>query len=113
MAVILIHDAPGATPEDMEEMEKAGVVDQLRKAPGFRGHWSGPTGSAYRVIEVWDSPDDWRAWYDAWVAPNQPPGIAADEPTFLELTMSIQPAGPVIPQPSRAAPAESSPPVTA
>ena len=113
MPVIMISDVPGGTPELMEQMAQAGLVDRLRRAPGFRGHWSGPAGSAYRVIEVWDSPDDWRAWYDGAIAPNLPPGMAADEPTFLELTMTVEPAGPAIPAPSPAAPAESSPPVSA
>jgi hypothetical protein len=112
MAVIMISDVPGGTPELIEQMRQAGVLDQLRKAPGFRGHWSGPTGSAYRVIEVWESPDDWRAWYGETIAPKLPPGMAADEPTFLELTMTVEAAPPMIPEPSRAAHAESTPPVT-
>lgn len=112
MAVIMISDIPGGTPEMMEGMQQAGVIDLLRNAPGFRGHWSGPMGSAYRVIEVWNSADDWRAWYNGTVAPNMPPGVAAEEPTFLDLTMTVEPARPAIPEPSRAAPAESRPPVT-
>ena len=91
MAVIMISDVPGGSPEMMEGIRQAGVVDRLKAAPGFKGHWSGPTGSGYRVIELWESPDDWRAWYDGTVKPNLPPGVEATEPTFIDLTMELQP----------------------
>jgi hypothetical protein len=43
------------------------------------------------VIEVWESPDDWRAWYDGTIKPNLPPGVEATEPTFIDLTVELQP----------------------
>ena len=92
MAVIVIHDIPGGTPEMMEGARQAGIIDKLKAAPGFKGHWSGPTDSGYRVIERWESPDDWRAWYNSMVKPNMPPGVEAAEPTFIDLAEVIEPS---------------------
>jgi len=51
MAVVMITEVPGADAGMVEGMRQAGVVEAMETAPGFRGHWSGATGSAYRVIE--------------------------------------------------------------
>jgi hypothetical protein len=91
-AVIVIHDVPGATHEMMEDARQADLIDKLKAAPGFKGHWSGPTDSGYRVIERWESPDDWRAWYKAMVKPNMPPSVEAAEPTFIDLAEVIEPS---------------------
>ena len=92
MAVIMIDDVPGGSHEMIEGLRQAGVVDKLKAAPGFKGHWSGPTGSGYRVIELWESPGDWRAWYNGAVKPNMPPGVEAAEPTFIDLAEVIEPS---------------------
>ncbi len=60
MAVIMITDLPGMGDLDMlEGMRQAGVLDRMASASGFLGHWSGRTGTGYRVVEVWDSRDAW------------------------------------------------------
>jgi hypothetical protein len=44
----MISDVPGATPDMVKEMWQAGLRDRLKAIPGFKGHWSGPTGSGTR-----------------------------------------------------------------
>ena len=61
ISVIVIGAAVGIGAELVEPMRQAGVVDQLKKAPGFQGHWSGPSGGNYKVIELWESPEAYTA----------------------------------------------------
>ncbi len=91
VTVIMISDVPGIGPEAIDGMEQAGLVDQLRAAAGFQGHWSGPIEGGYRVIELWDSPDAYRAWVDGTVKPNLPPGVEPSPPTVIELYKEVRP----------------------
>ncbi len=47
MSVIVIGGAARFGAEILDPMREAGVVDQLKKAPGFQGHWSGWSGRYY------------------------------------------------------------------
>ncbi len=91
MAVIMIDELPGAGPELMEGMRTAGVLDKMQGARGFRGHHSGATRSGYVVVEIWDSPEDWQAWFDGTIKPNLPPGVEVPAPTFADLNVEIAP----------------------
>ena len=91
MSVIVISGAVGVGAEIVEPMRQAGVVDQLKKAPGFQGHRSGPSGGNYKVIEVWESAEAYRAWIDGTIKPNLPPGVQLAEPEFIDLTLAVDP----------------------
>lgn len=73
MAVIMISELPGAGPEFVDVARQQGLVDKMKSAPGFMGHWSGATGTGYRVVEVWESPEAHQAWLDGTVKPSLPP----------------------------------------
>ncbi len=92
MAVVMITEVPGADVEMMDAMRQAGVLDDMARFQGFRGHWSGATGSGYCVVELWDSRDDWQAWFDTHVAPNMPPGVDVATPNFFELHAEVTPS---------------------
>lgn len=92
MAIVMITEVPGADTEFAEGMRQAGVVDAIRAARGFRGHWSGATNTGYRVIELWDSREDYREWYDGTIAPNLPPGVEPTPPELFDLNFEIKPA---------------------
>ncbi len=91
MAVIVISGALGVGAEIVEPMRQAGVVDQLKKAPGFQGHWSGPVGKDYRVFEVWESREAFQAWLDGTIKPNLPPGAQPADPEFIDLALAVEP----------------------
>lgn len=91
MAVLMITEVPGAGSELMEGMRAAGVLDKMKVAAGFRGHQSGPTRSGYVVVEVWDSPAHWQAWFEGTVKPNMPPGVEVPQPTFADLHTEVSP----------------------
>jgi len=91
MAIVVMQEVPGADAAFADGMRQAGVVEELQAAKGFRGHWSGATGSAYRVIELWDSREEYQAWYDGHIAPKLPPGAEVTEPQFFDLHFEITP----------------------
>ncbi len=92
MAIVVTTDVPGADTAFAEGMRRTGVVDALPATHGFRGHWSGATGSGYRVIELWDSRENYQAWYDGNIAPNLPAGVEPAPPELFELNFEINPA---------------------
>lgn len=91
MSVIVIGGAARFGAEMLEPMRQAGVVDQIKKAPGFQGHWSGPFGRNYKVIEVWASPEAYWAWIDGAIKPNLPAGAQLPEPEFIDLALAVEP----------------------
>ena len=61
----------------------AGMVGQLspvmRSSQGFIAHTGGPNpGGGWRVVEVWESEEDGKKWFDENVKPNLPPDIEPD-----------------------------------
>ncbi len=93
MAVVMVTEVPGADARMVEGMKQAGLVEAMESAKGFGGHWSGSMGSGYRVIEVWDTREDWQAWFDGYVKPSLPPGAEPNEPSFFELNLEVKPKG--------------------
>jgi hypothetical protein len=74
----MIAEVPNLTEEIY-----AGMVDQLspvmRSSRGFIAHTGGPNPSGgWRVVEVWESEEDGKQWFDENVKPNLPPDIAPD-----------------------------------
>jgi hypothetical protein len=67
MPVLMTAVIPGATKELIEGMEP--LLEQLRRAKGFRVHTNGPVSEGWRVVEVWDSQEDFEAWFEAFVKP--------------------------------------------
>jgi heme-degrading monooxygenase HmoA len=92
MAILMRTEVPGAGAALAEGMRQAGVLDALRTARGFRGHWSGAASSGYRVTEMWDSREDCQAFFDSNIVPNFPPGIEPPQLEFFELNLEIKPA---------------------
>ena len=91
MSVIVIGGAARIGAEVLDPMREAGVVDQLKKAAGFQGHWSGWSGRNYKVAEVWESPEAYWAWIDGTIRPNLPAGAQLPEPEFNDLDLADEP----------------------
>ena len=78
MAVLMIGEVPNLT----EEMY-AGMVSQMmprmRASEGFISHAGGPNpAGGWRVIEVWETEEHGKKWFDENVKPNLAPGIVPD-----------------------------------
>lgn len=69
MAGVVTAEVPGMTQE-----QGRGMLDQmgqqLRQAKGFVAHASGPIQGGYRIVEVWQSREDWQRWFDADIQPQ-------------------------------------------
>ncbi len=62
----------------------AEVGDQLRRAPGFVSHAAGPMEGGYRVVEIWDSPEELQRFMDQTIKPMaQRVGLPPFEPQIL------------------------------
>jgi heme-degrading monooxygenase HmoA len=82
MPVLMIGEVPNLTEEIY-----AGMLENLKPvmlgSKGFISHSGGPSPSGgWRVIEMWESEDDGRAWFEANVKPNLPPDIVPDRQYF-------------------------------
>ena len=78
MAVLMIGEVPNLTEEVY-----AGLVGQMmslmRASKGFISHAGGPhPDGGWRVVEVWESEEDGKTWFEQNVKPNLPPGIVPD-----------------------------------
>ena len=82
MAVLMIGEVPNLTEETY-----AGMVGKLmplmRGSKGFISHAGGPNpGGGWRVVEVWESEEDGRAWFEENVKPNLPPDVVPNRQYF-------------------------------
>lgn len=78
MPVLMIGEVPNLT-EDVY----GGLVGQMkplmRAAPGFISHAGGPSPTGgWRVVEVWESEDDGKRWFEENVRPALPAEIVPD-----------------------------------
>ena len=78
MPVLMIGEVPNLTEEIY-----AGMIGQMtplmRGSTGFISHAGGPgpTGG-WRVVEIWESEEDGKTWFEENVRPNLPPDIVPD-----------------------------------
>ena len=78
MPVLMIAEVPNLTEEVYGPM--VGQLKPLMEAsPGFVAHSGGPSpAGGWRVVEIWESEEDARRWFDDNVKPNLPPEIVPD-----------------------------------
>lgn len=82
MPVLMIGEVPNLTEEVY-----AGLVGQMtlrmRAHKGFISHAGGPSPSGgWRAVEMWETEDDGRTWFEENVAPTLPPDIVPDRQYF-------------------------------
>jgi hypothetical protein len=87
MPVMLIGET------DLPEEAYAGMVEQLtpqlQAAKGFICHAGGPNpDGGWRVVEIWESEEDGRNWFDNNVKPNLPPGVEPEQ-TYYPLHTAL------------------------
>jgi len=90
MAVMVTYKPQGIS-EDAYDGMVSTLSEKQRSAPGFKLHAGAvKDGSLQTVMEVWDSEENSRRWFDENVKPNLPPGF---EPTatYQELHSVITP----------------------
>jgi len=78
MPVLMIAEVPNMT----EELY-AGMIGQrmplMRAFNGFIAHTAGPSPiDGWRVVEVWESEEDGKKWFDENIKPNLAPDVIPD-----------------------------------
>lgn len=72
MPVLMIGEVPNLTEEIYGAMVGQ-LMPLMRASQGFIAHCGGPSpAGGWRVIEIWESEEDGRKWFDDNVKPNLP-----------------------------------------
>lgn len=74
MAVVATTVIPGLDADGYDQIV-GHLGAALSGSPGFRLHSARPEPAGWTVSEVWDSEEDFRAFFDAHVQNNLPPGV--------------------------------------
>jgi heme-degrading monooxygenase HmoA len=82
MAIRMTNHAPGMTTEAYDEAMSF-VGDALRGSDGFIAHAAEATAEGMTVTEIWETREQWSAWFDASVRPHLPSD--APDPEVVEL----------------------------
>jgi hypothetical protein len=78
MPTLMIAHVPNLTEEVYGSMLE-NLKPQLQAAKGFIAHSGGPhPDGGWRVVEMWDTEDDGRTWFEENVKPNLPPDVVPD-----------------------------------
>ena len=78
MPVLMIGEVPNLTEETYGAMVGQ-LMAPLRASKGFISHAGGPSPSGgWRVVEVWESEEDGKRWFEETVKPNLPPDVVPD-----------------------------------
>ena len=81
MPVLMTAHLPGATKEMIDGMRP--LREPIRNAKGFILHAHGPAPGGWRMTEVWETQDDFEAWFEASIKPLVP----ADGPIMPSITI--------------------------
>jgi len=83
MAVLVIADVQGQTPEGYDKM-LAALETELKEAPGFIAHGAGPSADGWKTFEVWDTLSEATRFFAGYVRPLLPEGVMPKR-TIVEL----------------------------
>jgi heme-degrading monooxygenase HmoA len=83
MAVLMTARIPGGTKEMIDQLEP--LLESMRTTNGFRVHTNGAVSDGWLVTEVWDSEEDFQAWFEGTVKPNLPEDGPQPEISVIEL----------------------------
>ena len=90
MAVMIIADVPGQTPQHYDGMMSI-LADKVRQASGFVMHSAHATSEGgWRVYEVWQTSKEANDFFAKHIHPNLPPGIKPKR-SFQELHSLVTP----------------------
>ncbi len=91
MAIVYTAETPGMTEQQAQSMLEQ-VGQRLRQAKGFIAHASGPTQAGYRVVEVWQSRENFQRWFDQAIKPGlQAAGVPEPRQEFFEAPLVLTP----------------------
>lgn len=84
MAVVVVHEIPGGTQEDYEKvvslLTDGGTLDSVDDWPveGLVLHTAAPTDRGWRVVDVWESEEAFKAFGEVLVPKLQEAGLGGE-----------------------------------
>ncbi|MET9516457.1 hypothetical protein [Streptomyces sp. NPDC002994] len=91
MAVIVVHDLPGATQAQYEQVTNTmtggrGMVKTSSDwpVPGLISHVTGPTPTGWIVVDVWESAQAWQQFAEKLMPLTREAGLPEVEPKVYE-----------------------------
>ena len=88
MPVLMIGEVPNLTEEIYSGMIEQ-MLPLIKASKGFISHAGGPNpAGGWRVVEMWESEEDGKNWFDNNVKPNLPPDIVPDR-TYYPLVTAV------------------------
>jgi hypothetical protein len=90
MAICLIFDGPGVTRDQYEQVHDE-VSPGNTLAPGMLSHVAGPSEDGWCVVEVWESDEAARRFFDEKLAQALPRAGISIKPRFFQVANTMQP----------------------
>lgn len=87
MPILMTAVVPGLDAAHYDQIVAA-VEPTMRSAAGFRSHVAYDGDGGWTVVELWDSEEEWRAFFDASIKDHLPAGATQ---TLTELHNVLQP----------------------
>jgi hypothetical protein len=85
MAIAILHELPGGTQEQYDEITRGLNSGGMRRlsdwpAPGVLCHIAGPVSTGWRVVDVWESEDAFRRFGEVLMPQLEAAGVEARMP---------------------------------
>jgi quinol monooxygenase YgiN len=90
MAVCLVHDAPGVTRAQYEQVHDE-VTPGNRLPPGLLYHAAGPTENGWCVVEVWESQEALGSFFQEKLQQALQRAGIGGQPRIFEVVNTMQP----------------------
>jgi hypothetical protein len=75
--VLIRHRAAGMTLQNYDELSPP-LVEQIKKAPGFKLHVAFEDANGLCVAEIWDTKEQHDSYFNEHVVPNVPAEISQE-----------------------------------
>lgn len=89
MAIGLIFDGPGVTQAQYEQVRDE-VCPGNKLVPGMLSHTAGPSDSGWCVVEVWESQEAAKRFFDEKLGQALQKAKISIQPRFFQVTNTMQ-----------------------
>ena len=87
---VLVRSTVGGMGAAEYDQAASGLIETLRKQPGFIMHVAYPVADGFVVGEIWETPEQSEKWMDDYVRPNVPAAAGVKQEVF-EIHNLVQP----------------------
>lgn len=91
MAIAIIFEGPGVTQQQYEQVKGEVMPDEQHLPRGLRYHIGGPMENGWRVVEVWDSEEDARSFFESTLNSALTRANISTQPQMWQVHKILQP----------------------